>query len=255
MIMKVWNMCVMMVKTSSPRLTHTFLAWSLSSIWPRSLPLAWAILFPDTRFPTITDAGPISEEEEEEEDNMRRRNQKHTEAQWSLWNIISYSTWLFLPRFGQVGDAGVRTHEHVAGVQRPLQEQLLGLRQVDATQRSLGQSVGGHQSQAVHPHLVDTVYRLETTRKFENLHILLFDTFSEFVLVSERLIQQVSAWNTIYKSAITGNSICFHSVNKCFASSPSSVRPATSRLSLQINRQADELNGKISPRESATVKE
>lgn len=40
--------------------THTFLAWSLSSIWPRSLPLAWAILFPDTRFPTITEAGPIS---------------------------------------------------------------------------------------------------------------------------------------------------------------------------------------------------
>lgn len=74
----------------------------------------------------------------------------------------SHSTWLFLPGFGQVGDAGVRTHEHVAGVQRPLQEELLGLRQVDATQGSLGQSVGGHQSQAVHPHLVDTVYRLES---------------------------------------------------------------------------------------------
>lgn len=53
-------MVMSMVKTSSPRLTHTFLAWSLSSIWPRSLPLAWAILFPDTRFPTITEAGPIS---------------------------------------------------------------------------------------------------------------------------------------------------------------------------------------------------
>lgn len=38
----------------------TFRAWSLSSIWPRSLPLACAILFPDTRFPTITEAGPIS---------------------------------------------------------------------------------------------------------------------------------------------------------------------------------------------------
>ncbi len=60
-----------MVKTGWPPLTHTFLAWSLSSIWPRSLPLAWAILFPDTRFPTITDAGPISVGEEE--GNMRER--------------------------------------------------------------------------------------------------------------------------------------------------------------------------------------
>lgn len=73
----------------------------------------------------------------------------------------SYCTWLLLPGFGQVRYAGVRTHEHVAGVQRPLQEELLGLGQVDATQWSLGQSVGGDQSQAVHPHLVDTVYRLE----------------------------------------------------------------------------------------------
>lgn len=79
---------------------------------------------------------------------------------------------MFLPRFGQVGDAGVRTHEHVAGVQRPLQEQLLGLRQVDATQRSLGQSVGGHQSQAVHPHLMDAVYRLENKDVLENLYII-----------------------------------------------------------------------------------
>ena len=38
----------------------TFRAWSLSSLWPRSLPLACTILFPDTRFPTITEAGPIS---------------------------------------------------------------------------------------------------------------------------------------------------------------------------------------------------
>lgn len=47
-------------------------------------------------------------------------------------------TWLFLPGFGQVGDAGMRTHEHVAGMQRPLQEELLGLGQVDATQGRLG---------------------------------------------------------------------------------------------------------------------
>ena len=70
-------------------------------------------------------------------------------------------TWLFLPRFWQVGDAGMRTQEHVAGVQRPLQEKLLGLREVDAPQRSLGQSVGGHQSQAVHAHLVNAVYGLQ----------------------------------------------------------------------------------------------
>ncbi|MED6256379.1 hypothetical protein ATANTOWER_024795, partial [Ataeniobius toweri] len=61
-----------------------------------------------------------------------------------------------------VGDTGVWTHQHVAGMQRPLQEELLGLREVDATQGGLGQSVGGYQSQAVHPHLVDAVYRLKS---------------------------------------------------------------------------------------------
>lgn len=35
---------------------------------------------------------------------------------------------------------------------------------MDATQGSLGQGVGGHQSQAVDPHLVDTVYRLERVK-------------------------------------------------------------------------------------------
>lgn len=47
---------------SGPRLTPalTLRAWSLSSIWPKSLPLACAIRFPETRFPTITEAGPIS---------------------------------------------------------------------------------------------------------------------------------------------------------------------------------------------------
>lgn len=44
----------------APGLALTLRAWSLSSIWPRSRPLACAILFPDTRFPTITEAGPIS---------------------------------------------------------------------------------------------------------------------------------------------------------------------------------------------------
>lgn len=36
----------------------TFRTRSWSSIMPRSLPAAWAILFPATRLPTITDAGP-----------------------------------------------------------------------------------------------------------------------------------------------------------------------------------------------------
>lgn len=36
-------------------------------------------------------------------------------------------TWLFLTGFGHVGNAGVRAHEDVAGVQRPLQEELLGV--------------------------------------------------------------------------------------------------------------------------------
>ena len=70
---------------------------------------------------------------------------------------------MFLPGLGQVGDAGVRTHEHVAGVQRALQETLLGLGDVDATQGGLGQRIGGHQRQTVHPHLVDTVYGLGHT--------------------------------------------------------------------------------------------
>lgn len=87
---------------------------------------------------------------------------------WVFSFHLPWSTWLFLPRFGQVGDAGVRTQQHVAGVQRPLQEQLLCLRQVDATQGSLGQSVGGHQGQAVHPHLVDPVDRLQRQLNINN---------------------------------------------------------------------------------------
>lgn len=51
----------------------------------------------------------------------------------------------------------MRTQQHVAGVQRPLQEELLGLGQVDATQWGLGEGVGGHQGQAVDAHLVDPV--------------------------------------------------------------------------------------------------
>lgn len=51
----------MMLNTGCNRKVYlTFLAWSLSSICPKSLPLACAILFPETKFPTITEAGPIS---------------------------------------------------------------------------------------------------------------------------------------------------------------------------------------------------
>lgn len=70
-------------------------------------------------------------------------------------------TWLFLAGSGKVGDAGVRTHEHIAGVQQPLQETLLGFRNVNPSERSLGQRVGGNQRQTVHAHLVDAVDGLE----------------------------------------------------------------------------------------------
>lgn len=46
-------------------------------------------------------------------------------------------------------------------MQGAFQKQLLGLRQVDASQRRLGKGVSGHQSQAKHPHVVDAVYRLQ----------------------------------------------------------------------------------------------
>lgn len=65
--------------------------------------------------------------------------------------------WLLLPRLGQVGDAGVGAHEHVAGVQPPLQVQLLDLRQVDPPQRRLGEGIGRHQRQAEDAHAVDAV--------------------------------------------------------------------------------------------------
>lgn len=55
-----------------PSLALTLRAWSLSSIWPRSLPLACAILFPDTRFPTITEAGPISRKNTGKQVNLQQ---------------------------------------------------------------------------------------------------------------------------------------------------------------------------------------
>jgi hypothetical protein len=50
-----------------------------------------------------------------------------------------------LARLGQVGDAGVRAHQNVHRVQRPLQEAPLRLRQVDPAQRCFRQVVVRHQ--------------------------------------------------------------------------------------------------------------
>lgn len=55
-----WNWNKVFLNESECFQPLDLLTWSLSSVCPRSLPLAWAILFPDTKFPTITEAGPIS---------------------------------------------------------------------------------------------------------------------------------------------------------------------------------------------------
>lgn len=54
------------------------------------------------------------------------------------------STWLLLPGLGHVGHAGVGAHKDVAGVQVSFQEALLGLTDVDSSQRRLGKRVGRH---------------------------------------------------------------------------------------------------------------
>ena len=146
-------------------LLSTLRAWSLSSSWDRSLPQAWAILFPATRFPTIMEAGPTSVPRPE----TNGTSQCHV-ILITLITVHYYHlhgphdrppTGLFLPGLGQVSDAGVGAHEHVAGVQAALQEALLGLRDVDAPQWGLGQRVGGDQRQTVHSHLVDAVDGLQ----------------------------------------------------------------------------------------------
>lgn len=96
------------------RHTNSEFTCSLSSMWLRSRPLAWAIRFPATRFPTITEAGPTS----------ATNTHTHTQYLRNLYNkhMMLYNThkdlwtWLLLSGFGQVGDAGVRTHEDAAGV-------------------------------------------------------------------------------------------------------------------------------------------
>lgn len=166
----------------------TWLAWSLSSNWATSLPQACAILLPATRLPTIIEAGPTSVQHNDIHPShhtcqwsqgqhlYQHKNWHSTERKirqslhasfvskpgpcWDIW----WSTWLFLSWLGQVGDTCVRAHEDVAGVQGTFQEALFGLRYMDAAQGSLRKCVSRHQSQTVHPDLVDAVYCLETER-------------------------------------------------------------------------------------------
>lgn len=55
----------------------------------------------------------------------------------------------------------MRTHEDVAGVQAAIQEGLLGVRDVNATQGCFRERVGRDQGQTVQAHLVDAVNGLE----------------------------------------------------------------------------------------------
>lgn len=71
--------------------------------------------------------------------------------------VFVLPTRLLLARFGQVCDTRVRTHEDVAGVQAAVQEGLLGVRDVDATQGCFRKRVGRDQSQTIQAHLVDAV--------------------------------------------------------------------------------------------------
>ena len=90
---------------------------------------------------------------------------------------------MFLAWFGQVGDAGVGAHEDIAGVQRALQEELLGLGQVDPPQRGLGQGVGRHQRQAVNPHLVNAIYSLGSQEERHSpISQLLFQVYKSIKL-------------------------------------------------------------------------
>lgn len=70
-------------------------------------------------------------------------------------------TRLLLARFRQVCDARVWTHEDVAGVQAAVQEGLLGVRDVDATQRRFRERVGRNQGETIQAHLVDAVDSLK----------------------------------------------------------------------------------------------
>lgn len=69
------------------------LTWSLSSVCPRSLPLAWAILFPDTRFPTITEAGPISATHRQNQQQLPTRLPPKNPEQTLTHLAVSAAVW------------------------------------------------------------------------------------------------------------------------------------------------------------------
>ena len=71
-----------------------------------------------------------------------------------------------LARLGQVGDAGVRAHEHVDGVERALQETALRLREVDPAQRRLRQVVVRHQ--CCKTELVNLILKMNDHKKKKN---------------------------------------------------------------------------------------
>ena len=68
---------------------------------------------------------------------------------------------MHLPGLGQVGDAGVRAHQHVGRVKDALHEPPFRLAQVDPAQRRLRQVVVRHEAEAVEANLVDGVHGLE----------------------------------------------------------------------------------------------
>lgn len=78
-------------------------------------------------------------------------------------------TWLLLARLGKVGHTGMRAHQHITRVQHPFQKTLLGFRNVNSSERSLGQGVGRNQGQTVHTHLVDAVNGLKGKNSAEHM--------------------------------------------------------------------------------------
>lgn len=106
--------------------------------------------------------------------HIRKHHQTHSETTLErVWRGggARRLTRLLLPRLGQVGDAGVRAHEDVAGVQVSLQEVLLGFTDVDAAERRLWEGVGRDEGQAVQAHLVDAVDGLRRDSRTKQLHV------------------------------------------------------------------------------------
>lgn len=144
---------------------NTFRIRSWSSTTPSSLPVAWAIRFPATRFPTSIEAGPTSTVD-------GRNNQARAVTYYNI-NIklnshrtvlvillpccLRWPTWLFLAWFGEIGDTGVWAHEDVTRVQVSLQKVLLGFTDVDASEWRFREGVSWDERKAEQAHLVDTI--------------------------------------------------------------------------------------------------